>query len=100
MQVSRKPFWHFPPVLILAGGDLAKVGGGGGLKNGDNCSHAAWVLNCGHCSQHNAFLLFSPLAFFLSFCHAASVALDVDLSVYRTLTMPLATEVVWMFICV
>lgn len=58
MQVSHRPFWHFPPVLVLAGGDLAEWGGGGGLKNGDNCPHAAWVLNYGHCSPYNAFLLF------------------------------------------
>lgn len=34
MQVSRRPFWHFPPVLVLAGGDLAEGEGGGGWKMG------------------------------------------------------------------
>lgn len=95
MQVSHRPFWHFPPVLVLAGGDLAEGGGGGGLKNGDNCPHAAWVLNCGHCSPYNAFLLFFFYAFFpsLSFSVTQPVAIAVDLSVCRTLLMPLATEV-------
>ncbi len=79
-------------MLALAGGDLAE-GGGGGLKNGDNCPHAAWVLNCGHCSPHNTFLLFFLPLFFSSLSVTQPVALNVDLSVCRTLTMPLATEV-------